>query len=155
MAKYRVTLTDEERKILKDTISKGKSAKRMRNALLLLNVDRSEKLDKQNDTVISETLQVSTKTVERIKKTFVEEGFEIALNGAPPQPRVPKKIDGDVEAHVIALSCSEVPSESTSWTLRLLAEKMVELEYIDSISHESVRKVLKKTNLSRGKKSVG
>ena len=127
----------------------------MRNALLLLNVDRSEKLDKQNDTVISETLQVSTKTVERIKKTFVEEGFEIALNGAPPQPRVPKKIDGDVEAHVIALSCSEVPSESTSWTLRLLAEKMVELEYIDSISHESVRKVLKKTNLSRGKKSVG
>ncbi len=155
MAKYRVTLTDDERKILKDIITKGKNAKRMRNALLLLNVDRSEKLDKQNDTVISETLQVSTKTVERIKKTFVEEGFEIALNGAPPQPRVPKKIDGDVEAHVIALSCSEVPSESTSWTLRLLAEKMVELEYIDSISHESVRKVLKKTNLSRGKKSVG
>jgi len=141
--------------VLKDIITKGKNAKRMRNALLLLNVDRSEKLDKQNDTVISETLQVSTKTVERIKKTFVEEGFEIALNGAPPQPRVPKKIDGDVEAHVIALSCSEVPSESTSWTLRLLAEKMVELEYIDSISHESVRKVLKKTNLSRGKKSVG
>jgi len=130
MAKYRVTLTDDERKILKDIITKGKNAKRMRNALLLLNVDRSEKLDKQNDTVISETLQVSTKTVERIKKTFVEEGFEIALNGAPSQPRCSKKIDGEVEAHLIALTCSELPAGSDTWTLRLLAEKMIELEYI-------------------------
>jgi len=86
------------------------------------------------------------RTIDRIKKSFVEDGFEIALNGKPSTRVYEKQIDGDVEAHIIALSCSNPPKGFARWSLRLLADKAVELEYIDSISHESVRQMLKKTN---------
>ncbi len=145
MAKYKVTLTDSERKLLLDIITKGKNAKKLKNALLLLNTESKEGNTKLPDSEIANVLNVNIKKVERIKKIFVEEGFEIALNGRPAQPRKDKKIDGDVEAHLIALACSEVPEGYDSWTLRLLSDKMVECEYVDSISHESVRQVLKKT----------
>lgn len=155
MEKYKVTLTDTERDFLTELTTKGKNAKRIKNALLLLNTDSKEGSRKPSDELISNLLKVNIKTVERIKKTFVEDGFEIALNGQPPQPRTNIKIDGEVEAHLIALTCSEVPEGYDSWTMRLLANKMVELEYIDSISHESVRQVLKKTKLNHGRKNVG
>jgi len=155
MEKYKVTLTDEETKLLNEIVTKGKNAKRVRNAYLLLNTAINEGVEKESDEQIAKALKVNTKTVERIKKTFVEEGFEIALNGHPSHIKLDVKLDGEVEAHLIAVACSEAPEAYDTWTLRLLAEKMVELDYVESISHESVRQILKKTKLSLGKKSVG
>jgi transposase len=155
MARYKVTLTEEERIVLLDICKRDKNAKKVKKALLLLNVDEQVGLEKQSDSVIAQTLKVNIKTVERIKKSFVEEGFDIALNGPPSHPRCPKKIDGQVEAHLLALTCSPAPEGRDRWTLRLLAEKMVELDYIDSISYQSVYQRLKKTKLSLGKRNVG
>ena len=148
MVRYIVTLTQEEREILLSIIKKGshKSSK-MRNALVLLNCDTGEySEDKQTNEQISNVLKIGMRTIDRIKKAFVEDGFEIALNGRPSTRLYKKKIDGDVEAHIVALSCSNPPDGFARWSLRLLADKAVELEYIDSISHESVRQMLKKTN---------
>ena len=86
------------------------------------------------------------RTIDRLKKCFVEEGFDIALNGKKSDRVYKKKVDGDVEAHLIALSCSEAPEGFFRWSLRLLVDKMVELKYVDSISYETIRRVLKKTN---------
>jgi hypothetical protein len=89
------------------------------------------------------------------KKRFVENGLEVALCGQPNEREYEKKVDGDLEAHLIALSCSEPPDGFSRWSLRLLADKAVELEHVDSICHETVRRSLKKTNYSLGKKKVG
>ena len=148
MARYIVTLTQEEREILLSLTKKGlhKSSK-IRNALILLNCDTGEHSEgKQTNEQICEVLKIGMRTIDRIKKSFVEDGFEIALNGKPSTRVYEKQIDGDVEAHIVALSCSEPPDGFARWSLRLLADKAVELEYIDSISHESVRQMLKKTN---------
>jgi len=99
---------------------------------------------------ISEALEVGRATVERLRKRFVEEGFEVALGQRRSQRNYQRKLDGDAEAHLIALACSKTPEGYSRWTLRLLAERMVALEYIDQVSHETVRSVLKKTNLSLG-----
>ena len=93
----------------------------------------------------------SPRTIDRVKKRFAEEGLEAVLERRPTTREYEVKIDGDVEAHLIALSCSEPPPGYARWSLRMLADKMIELNYIDSISHVSVGEVLKKTNLSRGK----
>ena len=148
MARYIVTLTEEEREILLSITKKGshKSSK-VRNALVLLNCDTGEySQGKQTNQQIYDVLKIGMRTIDRIKKSFVEDGFEIALNGKPSTRVYEKQIDGDVEAHIIALSCSNPPKGFARWSLRLLADKAVELEYIDSISHESVRQMLKKTN---------
>lgn len=148
MARYIITLTQEEREILLSLTKKGlhKSSK-IRNALILLNCDTGEHSEgKQTNEQICEILKIGMRTIDRIKKSFVEDGFEIALNGKPSTRVYEKQIDGDIEAHIIALSCSEPPDGFARWSLRLLADKAVELEYIDSISHESVRQMLKKTN---------
>ena len=92
-------------------------------------------------------------TIERIKRHFVEDSFEMALNGKTYETTKEPKIDGDVEAKLVTLTCSETPEGYARWSLRLLAEKMVELRYVDSISHEAIRQVLKKMNLSLGKKN--
>ncbi len=86
---------------------------------------------------------------------FVEESFEVALNGRKGNRVYEKKTDGDFEAHLVALSCSEPPEGFARWSLRLLADKVVELEYTDNISHESIRRILKKTKLSHGTKRLG
>lgn len=155
MIKYRVTLTEEERDYLLKISQKGISkAQKIRNAIILLNCDEGELSDeKQNNLTIAKLLHVSERTVERVKRLFVEESFEIALNGKPYEINKVPKIDGDVEAKLVTLACSETPDGYARWTLRLLADKMVELSYVDSISHEAVRQVLKKTNLSPGKKN--
>jgi hypothetical protein len=93
--------------------------------------------------------------IDRVKKCFVEMGLEIALNGTKGQRVYEKKADGDFEAHLIALSCSEPPEGFARWSLRLLADKVVELNYVDKISHETIRRVLKKTKLSYGRNRVG
>ena len=101
---------------------------------------------------VAEVLKVSMRTLDRVKKRFVEEGLETLLNGRPSQRRYPRKADGDLEARLVALSCSEPPKGYSQWSLRLLADRAVELEYIDSISYETVRRVLKKNEIKPWRK---
>jgi transposase len=143
--KYIVSLASMEREILQEIIKKGKNATKMKRAYVLLAADTSNDGLAMSDQDIHETYGVSIRTIERLRERFVTEGFEIALNGRASYQVRERKIDGDVEAHLIALTRSEVPDGHEKWTFRLLAEKMVALEYVDSISHESVRQVLKKT----------
>jgi transposase len=146
MVRYKVTLTDEERKVLEGIIGKGKhTSQEFRNACILLNSDEGGFGNKSTAETIAKILHVHIKTVERLKQRFVEEGFESCLFRKDYPEVLNIKTDGDFEAHLIALSCSEAPAGYARWSLRLLAEKVVELNYIDSISHETVRKVLKKT----------
>jgi transposase len=146
MKKYKITLTEEERKILQDIISRGVyRATKMKRAYILLAADESEAGKKMIDAAISKAYGVREQTVERLRKRLVEEGFQVTLHGKARKPRVDKKLDGEVEAHVIALSRLCPPEGRSRWTLYLLAEQMVALGYIDSISHQSVHKILKKT----------
>ncbi len=100
-------------------------------------------------------LNISMKKIDRVKKRFVEEGIDIALDKRKADRIYKKKTGGDFEAHIVALSCSDAPEGFGRWSLRLLADKAVELEYIDSISHEAIRRILKKTNSNLGSKKVG
>ena len=104
---------------------------------------------------ISSVLQISMRKIDRVKKCFVEQGLEIALNGTKGQRVYEKKADGDFEAHLVALSCSAPPEGFARWSLRLLADKVVELHYVDDISHETIRRVLKKTKLNLGGRRAG
>lgn len=154
--KYHVTLTPAERKQLKEMIRKGKqAAAKIRRAHLLLAADEAEGGLKMTDEQIKRAYHVSLRTVERLRQRFVEEGFEVALAAKSTGGPQTIKIDGEVEAHVIALRLGPVPEGRNRWTMRLLAEKMVELEYVDSISYESVRQVLKKTNLNPNSELAG
>ncbi len=148
MKKHIVRLSDDERKKLKKMISSGRGPARMfTRARILLKADQSDEGPKWPDDKISDALDVTIQTVERIRKQLVEEGFESVLSRHEYKQKVSrKKIDGDVEAHLIALSCSEPPTGRARWTLRLLAEKVIELGYVETISHEAIRQTLKKTN---------
>ena len=152
MVKYKVTLTQVERDQLL-SITKGgmHTSKKVIHALILLNCDEGEFSDKVNNEDVARVLKIGARTIDRVKKTFVEEGFDAALENRPTTRVYERKADGDVEAHLIALSCSKAPEGFSRWSLRLLAEKMVELEYVEDISHETVRRVLKKTNYVPGK----
>jgi len=157
MKKYKVTLTNDERQELNSIIQKGKHrSQKVLNALILLNCDEGVYQEKRskNEDVVS-ILQISMRKIDRVKKCFVEQGLDIALNGTKGQRAYEKKADGDFEAHLIALSCGEPPEGFSRWSLRLLADKVVELNYIDNISHETIRRVLKKTKLNHGGNSVG
>lgn len=157
MKKYVVTLTKEEREVLNKLVSRGKhNSQKILNALILLGCDEGEfQKNRSTNEEMARILNISMKKIDRVKKRFVEEGFDIALNGRKGNRIYPRKVDGDFEAHLVALSCSEPPEGFSRWSLRLLADKVVELNYIDSISHEAVRRLLKKTNLSRGDKKDG
>ena len=148
MKKYKVTLTEKERSELKALTSKGSHrSQKVLNALILLNCDEGEFQDDRSiNELVASVLQISMKKIDRVKKRFVEEGFDIALNGRKGERVYAKKADGDFEAHLVALSCSEPPEGFARWSLRLLADRVVELNYINSISHETVRRVLKKRN---------
>ncbi len=152
MVRYKVTLIGEEREQLKAVLAKGNhSSQQYRNACILINSDESPLGQKLSNEQISQVLQINTKTVERVKQRFVEEGFDECIERKPYPRKGPIKTDGDFEAHLVALSCSKAPEGYARWSLRLLADKMVELKYTDSISHETVRQVLKKTKSSRGR----
>ncbi len=147
--RYKVTLTQEERAQLMQIIKKGgHKSQKVKRSLILLNCDEGEygKQEKSTNEEISKILQVGTRTIERVKKRFVEEGLEVALNGKASSRVYTRKLDGEAEAHLIALCCSEPPEGFSHWTLQLLANKIVELEYVDSVSRETIRRVLKKTN---------
>lgn len=152
--RYTVTLTLEEREELLELTKKGKrSAQIIRNAFVLLNSDQGEYGNRKKSIDIASMLQIGERTVDRIKKLFVEEGFEHAVYGFNKNmSRIQgTKIDGETEAHLVSLCCSDPPEGIAKWSLRLLADRMVELKYISSISHETIRKTLKKTNLNHGK----
>jgi len=148
MARYIITLSNEERQQLEDLSRKGShKSQKVLNALILLGVDINQpKESRSTNESISKVLNISMKKIDRVKKRFVEEGLEIALHGHPSTRVYEKLVDGELEAKLIALSCSKAPKGFSRWSLRLLADKAVELEYIDSISHETVRGTLKKTN---------
>jgi transposase len=150
--RYAVDLTDTERAALREIISKNK-AKRSTiiNAYILLKADRTCGWTNED---IASAYEVSTKKVEQLKKRFVEEGFEAALYRKPVTNAHRRKITGDEEAHLIALCCSQAPEGHERWTLRMLADKMVELD-IASVSHETIRQTLKKMNLNLGKRKNG
>ena len=150
MKKYVVTLTEDERKFLGKLVSKGKHrSQKILNALILLGCDEGRYQEKRStNDEMARVLNISMKKIDRVKKRFVEEGLEVALNGRKGDRIYVKKADGDFEAHLVALSCGEPPEGFARWSLRLLADKVVELDYIDSISHEAVRRILKKTKLS-------
>lgn len=151
MAKrYRVTLTQQERDELEQLIRKGKSAaQKLAHARVLLQADESDKAPARTDQQIAESLDLSTRTIERVRHRFIEQGFEAALVPARSKRIYSNKLDGKQEAKLIALACSKPPSGKKRWTLRLLADEAVEMEIIDSLSHETVRQTLKKTSLSR------
>jgi hypothetical protein len=157
MKKFIVTLTGEEREHLAGITSKGKHrSQKLLNALTLLACDEGEHQKKRSkNEEISRVLNTSMRKIDRVKKRFVIDGLDVALHGRKGSRVYDKKADGDFEAHLVALSCSDPPEGFSRWTLRLLAEKVVELDYIDNISHETIRRVLKKTNLSPGSEKGG
>ncbi|HVG16299.1 MAG TPA: IS630 family transposase [Chitinophagaceae bacterium] len=148
MVRFKVTLTENEREQLKAILSKGKhSSLQFRNACILLSSDEGEQGQKASNEQIAQIVQINTKTVERLKQRFVEEGFE-ACRDRKPYPAVKEmKVDGDLEAHLVAISCSKAPEGYTRWSLRMLADKMIELKYVESISHETIRQVPKKNEI--------
>jgi transposase len=149
--KYLVTLTGEERRSLRDLTTAGKaSAFRQAHARILLKADQAEGGPAWPDERIAEALDVGLATVARVRQRFVEEGFEAALSRKPQQSHRPRKLDGRAEARLIALACSAPPEGRKEWTMRLLADRLVELQFVESVSDETVRRVLKKTNSSRG-----
>lgn len=151
LKKYIVTLTDEERQRLKALIASGKApARKLTHARILLKAERRGGKPGWKDATIANGLEVGTATVGRVRQQFVEEGLEAALVQRPSRRQYHHKLGGKEEAHLIALTCSEPPEGRARWTLRLLAERMVALEYVDTVSYETVRVVLKKTNSSRG-----
>ena len=149
--KYIVTLTDEERQQLRALIASGKgSARKLTHARILLQADRRGGRPGWKNATIANGLEVGMSTVERVRQRFVEEGLEAALVPRHSRRQYHHKLGGKEEAHLIALACSEPPQGRTRWTLRLLAERMVALEYVDTVSYETVRGTLKKTRSSRG-----
>ncbi len=149
--KYIVTLTEEERQMLQAMLSRGKAAARkLTHARILLKADVSAGRPTLSDEVIAQGLEAGRATVERVRRQFVEEGLEAALERRKPRREYRRKLDGDGEARLIALACSRAPQGRSRWTLRLLADRMVALEQVDHLSHETVREVLKKTSLSLG-----
>jgi hypothetical protein len=153
MDKYNVSLTPEERNELKLLVTTGKAAARkLTHARILLLADGEDCLDED----IVSALGVSLRTVERVRKRFVTEGFEVAVDHKPQPPRPDKvKIRGDVEQKLIELACADPPRGRCHWTLQLLADEMVVLGLVDTISVETVRQALKKTTFSRGSSRLG
>ena len=151
MIRYRIRLSQEEVKELRVIINKGShTSQTFRAAYILLNCDEGDYSEKVTNEQISKVLKVGMRTIDRVKKKFIEEGFEKVLERRVSSRIYDIKIDGDVEAKLVKLCCSEPPSGFAKWSLRLLADKMVELKYIESISYVSVGNVLNKMNLNLG-----
>jgi len=149
--KYRVTLTEEEREGLRKLVTSGNRAARTLNrARILLKTDGGDA-----DETIAQALDVGLSTIYRVRQRCVEEGVEAAITSRKSQRHYQRKLDGSQEAHLIALTCSEPPQGHARWTLRLLADRMVQLGYVDCLSYETVRGTLEKTNSSRGGARLG
>lgn len=152
MKKYKVTLTADERQQLLQMIAVGKAAaQKLTHARILLKADAAQDAPAWTDAQIADAFDISTDTVARVRQRFVEEGFEAALTRkAPDKPPRERTLDGRAEAQLIVLACSEPPDGRVRWTMQLLADKLVELQIVPTISDETARRTLKKTTLSRG-----
>jgi hypothetical protein len=149
--KYIVRLPSEERLLLLDLIAAGRAAARAQtHARILLKADAGPDGPAWVDTAIAEALETSLRTVERVREAWVCEGLDAALYPQRSSLPRPRKLDGEQQAHLIALACSPPPAGRERWTLRLLAHRLVELEVVDAIAPETVRLTLKQTNSSRG-----
>ena len=149
--RYRVRLSEEEQQGLRSLVSKGRAAAyKQTHARILLLCDENQADGAMRDEEIARALKLGTATVERVRRRGVEEGLEAALGRRQQLNRRQRKLDGAGEAHLIALTCSQPPEGRAGWTLRLLADQLVECEIVDSISTETVRQTLKKTNSSPG-----
>ncbi len=152
MIRYTIKLTKAEVDELHAIINKGPhTSQTFRTAYILLNCDEGDYSEKVPNKQISKVLKVGMRTIDRVKKKFIEVGFESVLERRPTRRIYETKLDGDVEAKLVTLCCSEPPKGFAKWSLRMLADKMVKLNYLESISHVTVRNVLKKTNLNPGK----
>ena len=149
--RYRITLTEQERGDLQRLVSTGKgAAKKLVRARIMLLADQAPAGPSKGDAAIVESLGCGRVTVERVRKQFVENGLATALQ-PPPRKRVyERRLDGKAEAHLVALACGSPPEGRARWTLRLLADRMVALEYVEEVSYETVRRTLKKMNSSHG-----
>lgn len=157
MKPYKVTLLADERKDLEAITHKGSHpSQKVINALILLNCDEGRfNTQRARGEDVANILRISLRKIDRVKKRFVDEGLDAALGRKPSQRNYERKADGEFEARLVALSCGEPPKGFARWSLRLLADRAVELEYIDSVSHETVRRVLKKTRSNRGGRLAG
>ncbi len=145
--KYKVTLTAEERQSLEQMVRAGRTpARTLTRARVLLKADCGEGREGWTDQRISEAVDVGRATVERIRRRFVEESFETALYSRRPGRRYRRKLDGEAEAHLVALACTEPPAGRARWTVRLLTGRLVESGVVEAVSRETVRRVLKKTS---------
>jgi hypothetical protein len=148
--KYIVRLTPDERGQLLQMVRSGKAAARaLLHARILLKADTGPEAAAWSDEAIGAALEVHATTVARVRQRFVEQDLEAALRPKPTTRQYAHKLDGTAEAHLIALACGPAPVGRAQWTLRLLADKLVELEHAPSVSYETVRRTLKKTNYSR------
>lgn len=151
IGKYVVRLSQEERESLIGLSSKGKiSAKTLSHARILLRADISESGEGRKDEEIAALEHVSIKTVGRVRQRLVEEGLEAALNRKPHSRTKPRALDGDQEAKLLAICCSEAPEGRSRWTIKLLSNRMISLEIVESIAPETIRQTLKKMKLSLG-----
>jgi transposase len=147
--KYPVILTQTERDYLSSLIAAGTApARKLTHARILLKADQSPEGPGWVDDAVAEAVEVSQPTVSRVRKQYVEEGLEAALNRRPPNREYHRKLDGQQEARLVALACSEPPEGQARWSLRLLADRMIELEVVEDLSYQTVRRTLKKTNSS-------
>jgi hypothetical protein len=147
--KYIVRLSEEERTRLDKLISSGTgAARKLNHARILLKADADG--PNWSDEKIREALDTSQSTIERVREAFVLNSLDAALNRKRPSKTLPKKLDGAQEAHLLALTCSTPPEGNARWTLRLLANRMVELGHVESLSYETVRRTLKKVTSSPG-----
>ena len=154
--KYIVELTAEERAYLLDLVSKNKANRaKIVNAYILLKADVGEKGEKWTDDKIADAFNVSVVKIYRTRQRLIEQGLEAALNRKPATRHKSRKLQGEEEAFLIATCCSEPPKGHNSWTLKMLGDKLVQMNYVESISSETVRQTLKKMNLSLGKKRNG
>jgi len=145
---YVVTLTESQRTSLRQRVAVGSApARELLHARILLKADEAPNGPAWIDADISTALEVSTSTVERVRRRFVQDGLDAALRRRPPRREYGRKLDGGQEAHLVALACTPPPLGRRRWPLRLLADKLVELRYIDGVSYETVRQVLKKNRL--------
>lgn len=154
--KYIVTLTADERERLEKLLKSGKAiARKLTRARILLKVDCGEHGPAWTDDEVVDALDTSPSTILRLRRRFIEQGFDAALDDTRADRVYDRKLDGAAEAHLVAIACSEPPEGRASWTLQLLADRLVELSVVDQISDETVRRALKKTSSSRGRGGSG
>ncbi len=148
--KYPVILSETEQQELKRLIAAGTApARKLTHARILLKADQSTEGPGWVDEKVAQAVEVSQPTVARVRKQYFEEGLEAALNRRPPKREYHRKLDGEQEARLLALACSEPPEGQARWSLRLLADRLVELEVVEEVSYQTVRRTLKKTTSSR------